>query len=147
MDDRGKAGRRWPKPRKSARRDQEPIVAYDSKLKLGILSLPCFVVVAIGLQGIVTGVSMLGGGMMTHLAAAGIGALTALTLLQMAFDNKPVLVIDENGITCRRPDIGTIPWRAVVGLGTSRAAVLRRVLMVAVDESKLDEKARQHLKD
>ena len=64
----------------------------------------------------------------------------------MAFDRKPVLIIDEEGIRCRRPDVGLIPWRAVVGLGTSRATLVRRVLMIAVDDNELDEQAARHMR-
>jgi hypothetical protein len=92
------------------------------------------------------GIDMLGGGTMLHLAGAGIGGLTAFTLLQMAFDQKPVLIIDDEGIRCRRPDVGLIPWHAVVGLGTSKATLLRRVLMVSVDDNELEEHAARHMR-
>jgi hypothetical protein len=64
----------------------------------------------------------------------------------MAFDKTPVLIIDDEGIRCRRPDIGLIPWRAVVGLGTSKATLLRKVLMIAVDDAELDEQAARHMR-
>ncbi len=125
----------------------EPIIAFDSKIKLGILTLPCLLIVGLGISGLITGVSIIEGGILVHCAMIGISGICSFTLLQMAFDSKPVLVIDENGIMCRRPDIGIIPWRAVVGLGTSRATVLRQVFLVAVDDNELDEKAQQHLRD
>ena len=84
------------------KRRDEPIVAYNSKVKLGILALPCIFIVGLGLQGLFTGTGVLGGGPISHLAAALIGGITAFVLLQMAFDQKPVLVLDEDGIYCRQ---------------------------------------------
>ncbi|MDP6564157.1 MAG: hypothetical protein QF578_04970 [Alphaproteobacteria bacterium] len=138
---KGSGGRR--------RRDRaptEPIVAYNSKLKLGVLAAPCVLVAIVSLIAAVQGIDILGGGRGLHFAAAFIGGLTAFTLLQMAFDQKPVLVIDDEGIRCRRPDVGLIPWPAVVGLGTSKATLMRRVLMIAVDEGELDEQAARHMR-
>jgi len=135
------------RPRRRAGKQGSAIVAHNSQPKLVLLALPCIAAPLVGAFGVITGQSPLGGGIVTHAAAAAIGALTAFTLLQMAFDRKPVLVIDETGISCRRPDVGTIPWSAVVGLGTSRATLLRKVLMIAVDEAELDEKARNHMRN
>jgi hypothetical protein len=111
-----------------------------------ILAIPCLMATWVGVQAVLTGTNPLGGGPLMHMAAAAIGALTAFVLLQMGFDKKPVLVIDEDGILCRRPDIGMIPWPAVIGVGTSKATLLRNVLMVAVDEEQLEEHARKHVK-
>lgn len=136
-------------PRKGRKRDRastEPILAYNSKLKLGILAAPCLLAGVVSAYAALRGIDILGGGRMLHLAAAGIGGLTAFVLLQMAFDKKPVLVIDDEGIRCRRPDVGLIPWRAIVGLGTSKATLLRKVLMIAVDDSELDEPAARHMR-
>ncbi|MDE0726413.1 MAG: hypothetical protein OSB82_08065 [Alphaproteobacteria bacterium] len=136
-------------PRRQKKRDKgraEPIVAHNSKIKLGVLAAPCVVVAISSLSAAIMGIDMLGGGTMLHLAGAGIGGLTAFTLLQMAFDQKPVLIIDDEGIRCRRPDVGLIPWHAVVGLGTSKATLLRRVLMVAVDDDELEEQAARHMR-
>ena len=134
------------KARAAARRAEERLVAYDSKVKMGILSVPCLFVAAIGIVGLVTGETLLGSGVLTHLAALAIASVTAFTLLQMGFDGRPVLVVDENGIACRRPDLGLIPWRAVIAVGSAKAVMMRKVLMVAVDESELEEKAREHLR-
>ncbi len=138
---RGSRGRR-----KRAKSSAEPITAYNSKVKLGVLATPCVLAAVVSLYAALTGVDILGGGTGLHLAAAFIGGLTAFTLLQMAFDSKPVLVIDDEGIRCRRPDVGLIPWHAVVGMGTSKATLLRRVLMIAVDDSELDEQAARHMR-
>ena len=135
------------KARAALRRAEERLVAYDSKVKMGILSVPCLGVAAFGLVGLVTGESLLGTGFVTHLAALAIASVTAFTLLQMGFDGRPVLVIDEDGIACRRPDLGLIPWRAVIAVGSAKAVMMRKVLMVAVDESELEEKARNHLRN
>jgi len=136
-------------PRRGRKRDRgqaEPITAYNSRVKLGILAVPCVVVAVAAAYGAINGIDWLGGGTVLHWAAAGIGALTAFTLLQMAFDRTPVLIIDDEGIRCRRPDVGMIPWRAVVGLGTSKATLLRKVLMIAVDDAELDEQAARHMR-
>ena len=143
----GVPGHKRTSRRKKREKDgTEPIVAYNSLLKLGVLAAPCVLVTGVSLTAAITGVDILGGGTMLHIAGAGIGGLTAFTLLQMAFDKKPVLTIDDEGIHCRRPDVGLIPWRAVVGIGTSKATLLRRVLMIAVDETELDDKAARHMR-
>lgn len=133
------------KARRAAR--NQPIVARNSKSKLIMLSLPCLVAAGVGIAGPIVGINFLGGGTLTHIAAAAIGAFVAFVLLQMAFDGEPVLVIDEDGITCRRPDLGTIPWSAVLGLGTSKATLLRKVFMIAVDADELDPQARRHVRN
>ena len=127
-------------------RQNTPIVAHVSKVKMALMSAPCMMATAVAIYAVVTGTNPLGGGPVMHIAAGAIGALTAFVLIQMAFDPKPTLIIDENGISCRQPDIGTIPWHAVVGIGTSKAVLMRKVLMIAVDEHELDEKARKHVK-
>ena len=132
--------------RKRGKGSSEPIAAYNSKIKLGILSMPCLLAAVASTYAALNGIDLLGGGTGLHLAAAAIGGLTAFTLLQMAFDRTAVLIIDDEGIRCRRPDIGLIPWRAVVGLGTSRATLLRKVLMIAVDDAELDEQAARHMR-
>jgi len=134
------------KRREKDRNQAEPIVAYNSKLKLGIMATPCVVVAVSTLVAAITGQDILGGGTMLHIGGSLIGGLVAFTLLQMAFDKKPILQIDEEGIRCRRPDVGLIPWPAVVGLGTSKATLLRRVLMIAVDDNELNEQAARHMR-
>ncbi len=142
----GAAKKTQTRRRKRNKSPEEPIEAYNSQIKLGILAAPCVLVGVSALIAALTGQDILGGGRMLHFGAALIGGLTAFTLLQMAFDRKPVLVIDEEGIRCRRPDVGLIPWPAVVGLGTSKATLLRRVLMIAVDETELSEQASRHMR-
>jgi hypothetical protein len=132
--------------RKRSKPSTEPITAYNSKIKLGILATPCVLAAVVSLYAALTGADIWGGGTGLHLAAGFIGGLTAFTLLQMAFDKKPVLEIDDEGIRCRRPDVGLIPWRAVVGIGTSKATLLRKVLMIAVDENELDGQAARHMR-
>ena len=140
-------GNKGPSRRKKREKARaEPIVAYNSMVKLGVLAAPCVLVTAVSLAAALTGRDILGGGTMLHIAAAMIGGLTTFTLLQMAFDKKPVLIIDDEGIRCRRPDVGLIPWNAVVGLGTSKATLLRRVLMIAVDDNELEEQAARHMR-
>ena len=136
------------KKRKRRRKSHyEPIAAFNSKAKMVTMSVPCLMAAGVGIQALLTGTNPLGGGPVMHMAVVGISTLTAFVLLQMGFDRKPMLVIDEEGILCRRPDIGLIPWRAVIGLGTSKATLLRNVLMVAVDEEELDEKTRKHVRN
>ncbi len=132
--------------RKRGKGISEPITAYNSKIKLGILAMPCLVAAFYAAYAALNGIDWLGGGTGLHLAAAAIGGLTAFTLLQMAFDKTAVLIIDDEGIRCRRPDVGLIPWSAVVGLGTSKATLLRKVLMIAVDDSELNEQAASHMR-
>lgn len=129
------------------KRQNEPIVAYVSKFKMILMSTPCIMAALVGIYAVLTGTDPLGGGPIMHIAAGGIGALTAFVLIQMGFDPKPALVIDETGIICRHPDVGHIPWHAIVGIGTSKAAILRRVLMIALDDTELEEQARRHVKN
>ena len=71
----------------------------------------------------------------------------AFVVLQMAFDKKPVVTFDGNGIYSQRPPLGLIPWSAVIGMGAANATLMRRVLMIAVDPGKLDEKARTYVRN
>ena len=116
-------------------------------LKTAALSLPCLVIVAIGVVGLLEGESMLGSDPTTHWAAIAIAGATAAILLRVGFEKRPVLVIDENGIACRRPDIGTIPWRAVVSVGTAQTLLRHKVMTIAVDEAELEDEARRHLEN
>ena len=84
---------------------------------------------------------------LTNILAVLIPLFVAGLLLQMAFDRKPVVAFDEVGIHCDRPPIGLIPWSAVIGMGAANATLMRRVLMVAVDPGKLDDKARTFVRN
>ena len=121
----------------------EPIEIRDSKWTVGLLVVPCFAIVALGLWGLFTGQALLGGGIWTQLAAIGIAGIVGVTLLQMGFDPKPVLLIDQHGVTCRRPDVGLIPWQAVIAISIARAVVVRLMVLVTVDESVLEPEARE----
>ena len=119
----------------------EPILVYASKLKLGLLAAaPLLIAVAaIGeTLGLVAGQHSRD----VTIAASIIGILAAGVLLSMAFDPKPVLRIDRDGITCRRPAIGLIPWAAISGMGLGRAVLVRSVLLIALDDLDDDLKGR-----
>ncbi|MDA1099646.1 MAG: hypothetical protein O2967_11750 [Proteobacteria bacterium] len=124
-----------------------PEKLYPSKLKLGILILPCLLGVAMALQSDEAAEFVLAEMRWTNLLAILIPLFVAGLLLQMAFDRKPVVVFDEVGVHCRRPPIGLIPWSAVIGMGAANATLMRRVLMVAVDPGRLDEKARTFVRN
>ncbi len=121
----------------------EPIAIRDSKLTVGILVAPCLAIVGIGLWGLLSGQSLLGGGVWTQLAAIGIAAFVGVTLLRMGLDPEPVVLVDRRGVTCRRPDVGLIPWRAVIAISVARTVVVRQLVLITVDESELDEAARE----
>lgn len=120
---------------------------YSSRVKLGILILPCVLGVVIALQSDGAVEFVLAEMRLTNILAVLIPLFIAGLLLQMAFDPKPVVVFDEVGIHCQRPPIGVIPWSAVIGMGAANATLMRRVLMVAVDPAKLDDKARTFVRN
>lgn len=78
------------------------------------------------------------------LIAIGFGA--AAWLIWSGFDKSPALVIDGRGITVNTPQIGLIPWRAVAGLGASRAPIVRSVLLIAIDEEEAGPELMARLK-
>ena len=84
---------------------------------------------------------------LTNILAILVPLFVAGLLLQIALDRKLVVVFDEVGIHCDRLPIGLIPWSAVVGMGAANATLMRRVLMVAVDPRKLDDKARTFVRN
>lgn len=119
------------------------IKIYPSKTKLAFLALPCVLAVVVILQA-----DNAPGFTLTDLRPGIIGGLViAVTVgalvLYMAFEKAPVLVLDDEGLHCRRPPIGLIPWRAVYGAGAGRALLGRRVLMLAVDPNQLNQQARE----
>ncbi|MBC8241008.1 MAG: hypothetical protein ISR50_13990 [Alphaproteobacteria bacterium] len=124
-----------------------PVNFYPSKIKLGVLILPCLVGVGIALQSDEAVEFVLAEMHLTNILAILIPLFVAGVLLQMAFDRKPVVVFDAAGIHCQRPPIGLIPWSAVIGIGAANATLMRRVLMVAVDPDQLAEKARTFIRN
>ena len=78
-----------------------PVDFYPSKLKLGVLIIPCLLGVAMTLQ---TDASEGAGKfVLAHLGWMNILAIliclfVAFLLIQMAFDNKPVVTFDDKGI-------------------------------------------------
>lgn len=62
-----------------------------------------------------------------------VGLGSAASLLWLAYDRTPVMVIDRRGLTLNWPKIGLIPWEAVGGLAVGRAPFVRSVLMIALD--------------
>jgi len=125
----------------------EPVNFYPSKIQLGILVLPCLLGVAMILQSDGAEEFTLTDLSWTNIMAIVICLFVAGLLLQMAFDRKPVVVFDAVGINCQRPPLGLIPWTAVIGIGVANATLARRVLMVAVDPNRLDEKARSYIRN
>ena len=128
----------------------DPVKFYPSKLKIGILVIPCLLGVAMTLQ--TDGLEGAGEFVLANLGWVNILAIliclfVAFLLLQMAFDKKPAIAFDGNGIFSQRPPLGLIPWSAVIGMGAAKATLMRRVLMVAVDPGQLDEKARTYVRN
>lgn len=117
----------------------EPIVIYNSTPKLGFLSLLGFAMSAFAAQSLISGDDEFGGDPVAKVAALLVGLLAGGVLLQWAFDRRPALIIDQDGITPVRPPLGLVPWRVIVGLGLSKSALVRSNLMVAVDESLASE--------
>jgi hypothetical protein len=116
-----------------------------SRLKFAALSVAPLYFGAVGLRQLVLGEPLtvfLGG-----LVAVGLGS--AASLLWLAYDRTPALVIDGRGIAVNWPKIGLIPWSAVAGLAVGRAPFVRSVLMIALDPDEagpeLMAKAQPHL--
>ncbi len=135
------------KPTAKTEAPPAPEYFYPSKIKLGILILPCLLGVGMALQSDAAVDFVLAELRLTNILAILIPLFVAGLLLQMAFDRKPVVAFDEVGIHCQRPPIGLIPWSAVIGMGAANATLMRRVLMVAVDPAKLDDKARTFVRN
>ena len=125
----------------------EPVNLYPSITQLGILILPCLLGVGMILQTDGAAEFTLTDLSWTNIMAIVICLFVAGLLLQMAFDRKPVVVFDAAGIHCQRPPLGLVPWSAVIGMGAANATLARRVLMVAVDPNRLDEKARSYIRN
>ena len=128
----------------------DPVDFYPSKLKLGVLIIPCLFGIAMTLQ--TDGSEGAEEFVLENLGWVNILAIliclfVAFLLMQMAFDNKPVVTFDGKGIFSQRPPLGLIPWSAVIGMGAANATLMRRVLMIAVDPGQLDEKARTYVRN
>ncbi len=133
--------RLWPASRFPSDAD-EAIRIYPSKIKHAVLVLPCLYVMVMGIQ-------LLAGGAAPdslNIAMVLFGGGGAVVLLFVGFAGKPVLVLDREGVFCRRPNFGLIPWEAVAGLGLGRAAFSRSVLIIAVDEERVSGADLQRLK-
>jgi hypothetical protein len=120
----------------------EAIRIYPSKIKHVVLVLPCLYVMVMGYQ-------LLAGGAppdSLNIAMLLFGSGATVVLLFVGFSKNPVLVIDGDGVYCRRPDFGLIPWEAVTGLGLGRAAFSRSVLIIALDEEVLSQAELERLK-
>lgn len=127
-----------------------PVNFYPSKAKLGVLIIPCLFGIGMTLQTDgAEGASdfVLADLSWINILAILICLLVAFVMLQMAFDRKPVIALDSDGIHCQRPPLGTIPWSAVIGMGVANATLMRRVLMVAVDPNKLSEEAQIYVRN
>jgi len=120
----------------------EAIQIRASWVKHLLLALPCAYLAVIGGRGLDSGI----GDWQINLALVAFGIGATVVLLAMGFSRKPVLSIDAEGIRCRRPDLGLLPWRAVAGLGLGRAPFARTVLIVAVDEAQLTPEAAERVK-
>ena len=123
-------------------RDEEAVRIYASRIKHAALAMPAFIIMTLGIQAVASGVPFDA----FHAGVIAIGGISGVILLYMGFDTKPVLVIDADGITCRRPRTGLIPWQAITGLGLGRAPIVRTVLLVAVDETAVVQDVKTRLK-
>lgn len=123
-----------------------PIEIMASKRKYLFMALPCLLISFAGLDALRRGVSITeSNGMGIDIGVFLVALATAATLIYLGFDRKPVLTIDADGIRCRRPAIGLIPWERVMGMGFARPTAFRRQLLVAVDTEN-DIELQQRLK-
>jgi hypothetical protein len=120
---------------------------HVSKIKMALLILPCLLGVGAALQMDDASRFALADYRWVNAAAVVICLFVAALLARMALEKEPVLVLDANGLHCRRPPVGSIPWSAVIGIGAGKAALMRRVLMVAVDQQQLDADGREYIKN
>ena len=132
---------------KTARSEPEAIEISSSLAKLVVLSIPSFLIGAFAAFDMSQGQGLVSQSKFAQMTAVALGFITGGVLLQMGFDRKPVLRIDHEGIHCRRPNTGLIPWSAIAGLAVGRALLVRAVLMVAIDpesDPRLLERLRRH---
>lgn len=122
----------------------QPIEIMASKGRYLGMALPCMLISLAALEALRSGVSMSeGNGIAVDIGVFLVGLATALFLLYLGFDRKPVLTIGPDGIQCRRPAIGLIPWDRVVGMGFARPTAFRKQLLVAVNTDGDDELQRR----
>lgn len=127
-------------------RETEDAVEFRrSRLKFGALAVAPAYFGATGLRQLLLGEPLtvfLGG-----LVLIGLGS--AASLLWLAYDRTPAMVIDRRGITLNWPKIGLLPWSAVAGMAVGRAPFVRSVLMIAIDAdaagAELMARAQPHL--
>ena len=67
-------------------------------------------------------------------------------MLHWAFEKRPALVIDKDGISAIRPDTGLIPWRCVSALGMTKLAIIRAAVMVGIDDDQATEEEKERWK-
>lgn len=130
-----------PIPDAGSASDDEAIHIYTARSKLIVLAIPAFLILAMGLQRMYSTGSI-------GIGSAGLvvlGGMMGFVLMQWAFDTRPILTIDADGITCRRPSIGHIPWRAVAGLGMGRRFFVRSSLLIGVNDAELDQETIKRL--
>jgi len=120
----------------------ESVRVFNSRLKHFLLALPCAYLAVMGAHAVRSGTGPEGFGY----ALVAIGGIAAAVLMLQGFNRQPVLTIDAEGIHCRRPAVGLLPWPAITGLGFGRGMFSRVVLMVAYDEAALDAEAAARLK-
>lgn len=120
---------------------------HASKVKLGLLVIPCVLAVVVTLQADNMPDFTLEDLRLVHYAAIAIAIAVAGIVVHMAFEKAPVLVLNDDGIYCRRPPIDLIPWPAIIAVGVGNATLMRRVLMIAADPAYLGPKAREFAKN
>ena len=124
----------------------QPIEIMASKGKYLGMAVPCLLISLAALDALRRDVSITeGNGMGVDIGVFLVALVTAATLIYLGFDRKPVLTIGEDGIRCRRPAIGLIPWDRVMGMGFARPTAFRKQLLVAVDTEN-DLELQQRLK-
>ena len=131
---------------KNAGAQDEAIRIYFSKPKISVMAASGFAMAALGANSLITGDANLGGDPVMKVMLIGIGLLVGATMLHWAFEKRPALVIDEDGITASRPDTGLIPWRCIAGMGLTKMAIIRAGLLVSVDMNEATEEERERWK-
>ncbi len=115
---------------------------HASRFKHGLVALACFYVALLGWKVLQQP------GETTTLGVAMIvtGIVCGIGMAMIGFSPKPVLVIDGEGITCRRPNFGHLPWSAITGIGLGRASFHRTALIIAYDKAALGPEHAEQLR-